>query len=97
MNFDFDFTARSAMWCNDANSVGSSTNGYVAGYGVFDLKLYESFAFGKSLFDAYLAVNNATNQSYVGSVIVNQANAGYFEPGLPRNWMLGLKFSTPLQ
>ncbi len=94
---EVDFTARSAMWANDANSVGSSTNGYVAGYGVFDLKLHERFAFGKSLFDACLAVNNATNQSYVGSVIVNQANAGYFEPGLPRNWMLGLKFSTPLQ
>ena len=89
---ELDFTARSMMWANDTN-LGS---GYAAGYGVFDLKLHERIPFGASTLDAYLSVNNATNQSYVGSVIVNQSNAGYFEPGLPRNWMLGLRFTAPL-
>ena len=93
---ELNLSARSMMWANDANSVSSSSNGYAAGYAALDLKLHERFAIGESSLDAYLNINNATNQSYVGSVIVNQANAGYFEPGLPRNWMLGLKFSTPL-
>ena len=93
---EIGFSARSTMWANDANSSANATNGYAAGYGVFDLKLHERVAFGTSTLDSYFAVNNATNQMYIGSVIVNQANAGYFEPGLPRNWTVGLKLTTPL-
>jgi iron complex outermembrane receptor protein len=93
---EVDLSARSNMWANDSNSTSSSTNGYAPGYGVFDIKLHERFLIDRSTLDAYLSINNATNLNYVGSVIVNQANAGYFEPGLPRNFMLGLKFSMPL-
>jgi hypothetical protein len=32
----------------------------------------------------------------VGSVIVNQAGRQFFESGLPRNEMVGLKLSVPL-
>jgi len=46
--------------------------------------------------EGYLGINNMTNRNYVGSVIVNSSSAGYFEPGLPRNWTLGVKLSTPL-
>ncbi len=93
---ELSFSARSTIWANDTNSAATPTNGYAAGYGVFDVRLHERVAFGTSTLDSYFAVNNATNQSYIGSVIVNQANSGYFEPGLPRNWMVGLKFTTPL-
>jgi len=37
-----------------------------------------------------LRVENATDKSYAGSVIVNDANSRFFEPALPRNWMLAL-------
>jgi len=35
-------------------------------------------------------LENATNQRYSGSVIVNESNKRFFEPALPRNWMASL-------
>jgi hypothetical protein len=32
----------------------------------------------------------------VSSVIINQANKQFFEPALPRNWMLGVTAKLPL-
>jgi len=46
--------------------------------------------------EAWAGVDNVMNQALVGSVIVNQAARQYFEPGLPRNWMTGVKLSVPL-
>jgi iron complex outermembrane recepter protein len=37
-----------------------------------------------------LRIDNLANRRYVGSVIVNQANQQFYEPGLPRQWQLGL-------
>jgi iron complex outermembrane receptor protein len=96
MEVEFDVTARSSMWANDANSIAASSYGYAAGYAMLDLKVHERYALGPLSLEAYAAINNMTNRSYVGSVIVNSSNAAYFEPGLPRNWTLGLKLSTAL-
>ena len=38
----------------------------------------------------YLRLDNATNRSYVGSVIANDGNGRFFEPAPGRNWSLGL-------
>jgi hypothetical protein len=32
----------------------------------------------------------------VGSVIVNQNQLQFYEPGLPQNWTLGLSLNLPL-
>lgn len=96
MEVELDFTARSSMWANDANSVGLANYGYAPGYGLLDLKMHERFSLGTLNLEGYLGLNNLTNRNYVGSVIVNASSAGYFEPGLPRNWTLGLKLSAPL-
>ncbi len=93
---ELDLSARSAMWANDANTSSLSNYAYAPGYATFDLKLHERFLLGNSNLEGYLSVNNLTNKSYVGSVIVNSSSAGYFEPGLPRNWVLGMKLNTPL-
>ncbi|MBK8186355.1 MAG: TonB-dependent receptor [Cellvibrio sp.] len=39
----------------------------------------------------WIRVNNVTNKTYVGSVIVNQANGRSFEPGLGRQTSIGLR------
>jgi len=93
---ELGLSARSNIWANDLNTTASSGNAYASGYGLIDLKVHERVQISTATLDAYLGVNNATNRSYVGSVIVNQANAGYFEPGLPRNWTVGLRFALPL-
>ncbi len=45
---------------------------------------------GNWTFTQLLRVENATDKTYAGSVIVNDGNARYFEPALPRNWMVSL-------
>ena len=40
-----------------------------------------------------LRVDNATDRRYIGSVIVNEANKRFFEPALPRRWLLALTAS----
>jgi iron complex outermembrane recepter protein len=41
-------------------------------------------------FTQLLRVDNATARVYPGSVIVNEANRRFFEPALPRNWLVAL-------
>ena len=38
-------------------------------------------------------LDNATNRRYAGSVIVNEASQRYFEPALPRHWLLSFTAS----
>ena len=87
-----DWVARSALWASDMNSAASR----VAGYGVVNLRLRHGSQWGKARVEAWAGVDNVANRSYVGSVIVNQAAGQYFEPGLPRQWMLGIRASMPL-
>ncbi|MFZ2652072.1 MAG: TonB-dependent receptor [Burkholderiaceae bacterium] len=42
-------------------------------------------------FSQLLRVDNATDRNYAGSVIVNEANSRFFEPAMPRNWLVALK------
>ena len=48
------------------------------------------FAWGPANFEAYLGVDNLTDKKAVSSVIINQAGRQYFEPLLPRNWVIGI-------
>ncbi|MEY4219693.1 MAG: hypothetical protein RL686_2200, partial [Pseudomonadota bacterium] len=41
-------------------------------------------------FEAYLGVDNLTDKKAISSVIINQASRQYFEPLLPRNWVIGI-------
>jgi iron complex outermembrane recepter protein len=38
-------------------------------------------------------LDNATDKAYAGSVIVNEANSRYYEPGSPRAWLLSMRLS----
>jgi iron complex outermembrane receptor protein len=41
-------------------------------------------------FSQLVRVDNATDHRYAGSVIVNEGNSRFFEPALPRNWLLAV-------
>ena len=45
---------------------------------------------GPWTFTQLLRLDNATDRHYAGSVIVNESNKRFFEPALPRNWMLAV-------
>jgi iron complex outermembrane receptor protein len=75
------------IFANDTNTAS------VDGHTVFNVSASQRWAVEKAAVSAYLRLNNASNERYAGSVIVNSAQ--YIEPGLPRNWMLGLSVTAP--
>lgn len=87
-----DWVARSALWASDLNDVPSRA----PGYGVLNLKVRHRSDWGRAQLETWLGIDNLTDRQTVGSVIVNQASQQYFEPGLPRQWMLGVRLVTPL-
>ena len=87
-----DWIARSSLWANDVNDA----TGAAAGYGLLNAKLRQGFAWGSANFEAFLGVDNLTNKKAVSSVIINQASRQYFEPLLPRNWVIGISSKLSL-
>jgi iron complex outermembrane receptor protein len=41
-------------------------------------------------FTELMRVDNASDHAYAGSVIVNDGNGRFFEPALPRTWVLAV-------
>jgi iron complex outermembrane receptor protein len=77
----------SRVYTDDANSA------YAAGYTVFNWRAgFQQQGRGWRLAE-FVQVNNLTDKQYVGSVIVNAANAQFFEPSPTRNWLVGINAS----
>jgi len=76
------------IYANDTNSAS------VDGRTVFNLSASQRWTVDKAAVTLYGRLNNAGDERYVGSVIVNSSQ--YIEPGLPRNWVLGVSISAPL-
>ena len=66
---------------NTASAPGYAVAALYAGY----LKKWERWEF-----NAFARVDNLFDRRYVGSVIVNEGNARYYEPAQGRNWTVGL-------
>ena len=88
-----DWVGRSVMWANDTNDTASAASGY----SIFNARFRQRIEVGPSQLEAYLGINNLTDQKTIGSLIINQSSSQYFEPGLPRNWVVGLIGKLPLQ
>ena len=82
-----EWLGRSGMWANDLNTATAAA----PGYGGVNLRLRHRHVWASGQIEPYLAIENLHNKTTVGSVIVNQSNGGFFEPGLPRTWTLGLQ------
>jgi iron complex outermembrane receptor protein len=80
-----EWMGRSRLWANDANTYAAG------GYGVVNLKLRHRQAWAGGTFEPYLGIDNLQDKPVVGSVIVNQSSKAYYEPALPRTWVLGLQ------
>jgi iron complex outermembrane recepter protein len=76
--------ARTAV--NDVNS------DFAGGHGLVGLRWSKSYSLGGPLKLELLArLDNALDRAHVGSVIVNEANSRFFEPGSPRNALLAVR------
>jgi iron complex outermembrane receptor protein len=72
------------LWVDDINSDATSPATVV------NLRAGLRWHAGALELEPLVRLDNATDRKYVGSVIVNEANRRFFEPALPRNWMVGL-------
>jgi iron complex outermembrane receptor protein len=87
-----DWLGRSRLWANDVNDA----SGLASGYGLVNAKLKQGFSLGQANLEAYVGVDNLTDKKAVSSVIINQSSSNnplsrqYFEPVLPRNWVIGI-------
>ena len=79
------------LYANDINSEAAQA------YAVVNLMASQSWhVAAKSHLAAYARIDNLSDKHFVGSVIVNQSAAKYYEPAPGRNWILGLRLTVPL-
>jgi iron complex outermembrane receptor protein len=59
------------------------------GYALFNLRVQARQKIDRWQFKEFLRLNNVFDRSYIGSVIVGDANKRYYEPAPGRQWMVG--------
>jgi iron complex outermembrane recepter protein len=77
----------SAVPVNDLNTV------FTPGYGLLGLNGGYGMDLRTMQVSAFVRVNNALDRRYVGSIIVNDGNGRFFEPGPGFNWLAGVNIS----
>jgi len=68
----------------------------VNSYETINLRLSHEFKNGPHRLTLLGRLDNATDKKYVGSVVTDQSNRRYYEPGAPRNWLFGIKYAVEL-
>ena len=85
--FALEWHAQSSTPVDDLNSDAAG------GFGVVGLRWGADWAITDSgRLQTLVRVDNVFDRAYAGSVIVNEANKRFFEPGAPRNWLLSLRW-----
>jgi iron complex outermembrane receptor protein len=79
-----EMRALSSIEANDRNTVS------VPGYAVFALFAGYVMQWQRWDLNAFARIDNLFDRQYIGSVIVNEGNARYYEPAPGRNWTIGM-------
>ena len=72
------------------NDLGSES---AAGYGLLHLEASRSWNTRAGRLRAFARVDNLLDRDHIGSVIVNEGNGRFYEPGRDRTWMVGLHWT----
>jgi iron complex outermembrane receptor protein len=72
------------LYVDDSNSDAAPASS------VFNLRVSLAQKVGRWSLREFVRVDNLANRDYVGSVIVNEGNARYFEPAPGRSWLVGI-------
>ena len=79
------------------NSSGVSRNTITTdAYSLVGLRISQNYKKDSHALTIFARLDNLFDQRYASSVVVNQASARYYEPGMPRNWIVGLKYSLAM-
>lgn len=79
-----ELRSESRLYVNDQNTDAT------AGYAIANWRGGFSQKIKAWQFAEFLRIDNLADKKYVGSVIVNESNARYFEPAGERTWLIGL-------
>ncbi|MET0208483.1 MAG: TonB-dependent receptor [Burkholderiaceae bacterium] len=90
-------TEFAAEWRGFGKVAVNDRNGdFAAGWSTWALRATHTLPLDNlskgSRIDVLARVDNVFDKTYAGSVIVNEGNARFFETGMPRNWLLGVKW-----
>lgn len=87
LNFQTALEARytSKTYVNDTNTDA------VPDYTIYSIRGSFQQRQGNWKFTEYARIDNIFDESYIGSVRVNDANSRFFEPAPGRNWIMGVK------
>jgi iron complex outermembrane recepter protein len=85
-----EFVAIGDTWANSQNTAKANH------YELFNLKASHHIKMGAATLSFIARLDNVTDQKYVGSVVVDQSSNRFYEPGAPRNWLLGLKYTVQM-
>jgi iron complex outermembrane receptor protein len=91
-----DVISRSSMWANDTNSTTANDYALAPGYTQLNTRVRQRYQVGPARVEVSVGVDNLTDKKAISSVIVNQSSKQYFEPGLPRAWIVGVQSQIPL-
>jgi iron complex outermembrane recepter protein len=85
----------------EANAVGKSyVNSFssttTSSYETINVRLSHHIRMQESTLSLYARVDNLTDKKYVGSVVGDQVSSRYYEPGAPRNWLIGAKYTLTM-
>ncbi|MFT4246870.1 MAG: TonB-dependent receptor [Pseudomonas sp.] len=72
-----------------ANDLGSAV---APGYALLNLEAARSWATAHGNLRAFARIDNLLDRDYIGSVIVNDGNGRYYEPGPSRGYTVGLQW-----
>ena len=65
-------------------------------YNLANMSLSANKPLGQGFLTGYFRIDNLTDKLYAASTIGDQESQRYYEPGAPRNWLLGVKYSVAL-
>ena len=89
--FGLEANAVGKTYVNSANTVTPASS-----YETFNVRLSHHIRMQQKTLSLYARVDNFTDKKYVSSVIGDQAASRYYEPGAPRNWLLGVKYTIQM-
>lgn len=72
--------------------VNDAGTGSAAGYGLLHVEASRRWPTAAGPLRVFARVDNLLDRDHVGSVIVNEGNGRFYEPGSGRTWLLGLEW-----
>jgi iron complex outermembrane receptor protein len=85
-----DYRSVGKSYANSDNTEAASA------YQLFGIKVSHNIKQGAHSLSLFGRLDNVFDKKYVSSIVVNQENRQYYEPGMPRNWILGVKYSLAM-